>query len=63
MKVYPGVGHGFMNDHDRADPIPLLVVLVRISGTRYDQAATHDACRRIVAFFDRHLREAGRPAP
>lgn len=63
VKVYPGVGHGFMNDHDRTDLTLLLVVLGRISGTRYDQVATEDARRRIVAFFDRHLREAGRPAP
>ncbi|HMA46606.1 MAG TPA: dienelactone hydrolase family protein [Frankiaceae bacterium] len=63
VMVYPGVGHGFMNDHDRTDLTLLLVVLGRISGTRYDQVATEDARRRIVAFFDHHLREAGRPAP
>ena len=51
VKVYPGVGHGFMNDHDPADQNLLLRFLVRASGTRYDAEATEDARRRIVAFF------------
>lgn len=56
VKIYPGVGHGFMNDHDPADQTPLLKLLARVSGTRYDDAATADARRRIAAFFDTHLR-------
>ena len=56
VKVYPGVGHGFMNDHDPGDLTPLLVVLGRLSATRYDPAAAADARRRIVSFFDKHLR-------
>ena len=59
VKIYPGVGHGFMNDPDPADLTPLLRLLTRISGTRYDGEATADARRRIVAFFDTHLRGAG----
>jgi carboxymethylenebutenolidase len=56
IKVYPGVGHGFMNDHDPAD-LPLWVrALARLSAAGYDEAATGDARRRITAFFDRHLR-------
>ena len=61
VKIYPGVGHGFMNDHDRADQTPLLRLLARLSGTRYDPAATADARRRIAGFFDEHLRGT-RPA-
>lgn len=57
VKIYPGVGHGFMNDPDPADETPMLRFLARISGTAYDDAATRDARRRIVAFFDTHLRE------
>jgi carboxymethylenebutenolidase len=56
VKVYPGVGHGFMNDHDPADLTPLLTLLSRVSGTRFDAAATADARQRIAAFFDTHLR-------
>jgi carboxymethylenebutenolidase len=55
VKIYEGVGHGFMNNHDSADMTPLLVLLARISGTRYDESATRDARRRITAFFGRHL--------
>jgi carboxymethylenebutenolidase len=61
VKIYPGVGHGFMNDHDPADLTPLLKLLTRVSGTRYDPAATADARQRIVSFFDAHLRGTGGP--
>jgi carboxymethylenebutenolidase len=56
VKIYPGVGHGFMNDHARADQTLLLRFLARISGTRYDGDATADARRRILSFFNDHLR-------
>jgi carboxymethylenebutenolidase len=55
VKIYPEAGHGFMNDHDPADQTLLLVVLAKVSGTRYDPAATHDARGRIVSFFNVHL--------
>ncbi|HET7278120.1 MAG TPA: dienelactone hydrolase family protein [Dermatophilaceae bacterium] len=57
VKIYPGVGHGFMNDHDPADTTLLLRFLARISGTKYNEQATQDARRRIRAFFDTHLQE------
>ena len=57
VKIYPGVGHGFMNDHDPADVTLLLRFLARVSGTKYDDEATRDARRRITAFFNTHLRE------
>jgi carboxymethylenebutenolidase len=56
VKIYPGVGHGFMNNHSPQDQTLLLRFLARISGTRYDEPATQDARRRIIAFFNRHLR-------
>jgi carboxymethylenebutenolidase len=56
VKVYPGVGHGFMNDHAPQDQTLFLRFLARTSGTRYDDAATEDARRRIIAFFTQHLR-------
>jgi carboxymethylenebutenolidase len=55
IRVYPGAGHGFMNDH--SDSGRLATVLARVSGTAYDEAAAQDARRRVVAFFGRHLRE------
>jgi carboxymethylenebutenolidase len=55
IKVYPGVGHGFMNDHDLAD-LPLWVrAIAKLSAAEYDEPSTRDARRRIVAFFRRHL--------
>lgn len=57
VRICPGVGHGFMNDHDPADITLLLRFLSRVSGTKYDEEATQDARRRISAFFDTHLRQ------
>jgi len=57
VKVYPGVRHGFMNDHDPADQTVLLKFLARISGTQYDEDATRDARRRIIEFFNSYLKD------
>ncbi len=56
VKVYPEASHGFMNDHDPADQTLLLVVLAKLSGTRFHEPSAQDARRRIVSFFNRHLR-------
>jgi carboxymethylenebutenolidase len=56
VKVYPEAAHGFMNDHDPADATPLLVMLTRLSGTRYHEPSARDARQRIVSFFDAHLK-------
>jgi len=56
IRVYPGVGHGFMNDHDPQDQTLMLTLLAKISGTRYDPKATAEARQRILAMFERHLR-------
>jgi carboxymethylenebutenolidase len=61
VKIYPRVGHGFMNDHAPEDQTLFLRFLARISGTRYDEGATVDARRRIVRFFDTHLRQEAPP--
>lgn len=61
VKIYPEAHHGFMNDHAAADMTPLLVVLGKVSGTRFDRAATDDARGRIVRFFDRHLMSSDTP--
>ena len=59
IRVYPGVGHGFMNDHGDSNAVGTF--LAKVSGTAYDAPATQDARRRIVAFFDRHLKEPAAP--
>jgi carboxymethylenebutenolidase len=56
VKIYPDAGHGFMNDHDPADMTALLVVLNKISRTRYHQPSAEDARRRIASFFNTHLK-------
>ena len=40
VEIYPGVGHGFMNDHAPEDQTLFLRFLARTSGTRYDAEAT-----------------------
>jgi carboxymethylenebutenolidase len=55
IKVYPEAGHGFINNHDPADNTPLLLILNKVSGTRYHPPSAADAHRRIAAFFRRHL--------
>jgi carboxymethylenebutenolidase len=55
IELYPGASHGFINDHDPADMTLLLVILNKLSGTRYHAPSARDAHRRIAAFFHRHL--------
>lgn len=59
VKEYPGAGHGFMNDHEGAgDQVPgVMALMARFASTSgYLEEATLDARRRIVAFFDDHLK-------
>lgn len=63
VKVYPGVGHGFLNDHDPAEMSLALRLVSRLSNTAYDERAARDARARIAAFFDTHLRPEGPSSP
>lgn len=62
VKEYPRASHAFMNDHRGEGPWSVLYVLLGhlpvISGYvgAYHQPSAEDARRRIVSFFDRHLR-------
>lgn len=59
VKEYPQAGHAFLNDHEGAgDRNPLIfVVMGRFAGpSGYHEPSAADARRRIVTFFDRHLR-------
>jgi carboxymethylenebutenolidase len=55
IEEYPEARHGFINRLTVASP---LTPLMRIAGVGYDHAAAADAKRRILAFFDVHLRGA-----
>jgi carboxymethylenebutenolidase len=56
ITTYPDAGHSFMNDHDRADLPALLALQFRVTGNPYHDLSARDARRRIVDFFDRHLK-------
>jgi len=55
VREYPRAGHAFINRIAIASP---LSPLLRLAGAGYDHAAAADAKRRILAFFDTHLRAA-----
>ena len=62
VKEYPDAGHAFLNDHDGAgDHTPaIFVVMGKFGGpSGYHEPSAKDARRRIVSFFDRHLKLAG----
>ena len=64
IKLYPGVGHAFLNDHDPADAALWMRALAKLTVADPDdpsaqdarQEARRDARRRIIAFFDRYLK-------
>ena len=58
VKEYPDAGHGFMNDHRDERVPPLFALMARfIGGAEYHEPSAEEARRRVVAFFDRHLRD------
>jgi carboxymethylenebutenolidase len=57
VKEYPDANHSFLNDHDPAD-LPVLFRVTARFGMRYHEPSAVDARRRIVAFFNTHLRGA-----
>jgi len=56
VKVYADAGHSFLNDHDPNEVCTIFKVLAKISGSEFHELSTIDARKRIVGFFDRHLK-------
>lgn len=58
VKEYPGASHSFLNDHDGAgDDIPAVFAwMTRLARMGYHEPSALDARRRIVGFFDTHLK-------
>ena len=56
IKEYPDAGHAFLNDHDPSGVNPVVMMLARLSHSQYHEPSAEDARRRIVTFFDTHLR-------
>ena len=54
VKEYPRARHGFIN---RITAVSPLTPMLRVLGVGYDHAAAADAKRRILTFFDTHLRQ------
>jgi carboxymethylenebutenolidase len=55
VKEYPDAGHSFLNDH--RDATVLFTLMGRLMDLTYNEPAAKDAQRRILAFFERHLKE------
>lgn len=55
VKVYPGAGHGFLNDHPRSETPWWALVTGALARTGYHEPSARDARDRIVAFFAEHL--------
>jgi carboxymethylenebutenolidase len=53
VKIYPEVGHSYMNDHGS----PVMEAISRRTPLHgaYDEAAAEDSWRRMLAFFAEHL--------
>jgi carboxymethylenebutenolidase len=58
VKEYPDAGHSFLN---RFNTGPVLGQVVTFAGFNYHHDSAQDAWRRILAFFDEHVR-GGAPA-
>jgi carboxymethylenebutenolidase len=55
VKEYPDAAHGFLNQHDGTIGV-LITVMGRLLGVGYHEPSAADARRRIIDFFDRHLK-------
>jgi carboxymethylenebutenolidase len=58
IKVYPGAGHGFLNDHDARDLSGVDKMIAKLVSAGYHEPSAHDARARIIAFFRGHLVDA-----
>lgn len=56
IKTYPEAGHAFLNDHDPADVPAIFAVMGRLTSSEFHEPSAIDARRRIVEFFDQHLK-------
>ena len=56
VKEYPDAGHSFLN---RLNAGPILGPVLTVTGFNFHHPSAEDAWRRILSFFDEHLRAAG----
>lgn len=65
VKEYPEARHGFLNDHHGAgdkEPLMFRVMGKLAAGPGYHEASAQDARRRIIAFFNAHLKGQEQPS-
>ena len=60
ITVYPDAGHAFLHEPE-SEPGNVADLMARLTHAGYHEASAHDARRRIIAFFDAHLK--GEQAP
>jgi carboxymethylenebutenolidase len=58
VKVYADAGRSFLNDHDPTEASMVFKVLAKLSGAKFRESSALDARRRIIAFFDEHLKQS-----
>lgn len=58
IKVYPGAGHGFLNDHAPGETPLWALVAGKFAHTGYHQPSAAEARQRILTFLNTHLRSA-----
>lgn len=57
VKVYPEAGHSFLNNHEPSEVPAMFKVMSWLGGgAQYHEDSARDARRRIIAFFDQHLK-------
>ena len=59
IKVYPGAGHGFLNQHGPSDLSFGDTLLAKLVAASYHEPSAQDARRRILVFFRQHLSPEG----
>jgi len=53
---YPEASHGFLNDHQPGDMPKIFVVMSKLMGVGYHEDSAKHARKRIVGFFNEHLK-------
>lgn len=56
VKEYPGANHSFLNDHETGDIPGVFRWMTKLAGMGYHEPSALDARRRIIDFFDTHLK-------
>jgi carboxymethylenebutenolidase len=63
VKEYPDAGHSFLDDFAPGDAPRMIKVMMKLLGQGYHEPSAVDARRRIVSFFDAHLKNAQLTTP